>query len=572
MSLRIFAIVLALGTTALQATQPLRIVGTGARIAYTRFTTSGTATAFWQRTPHVLGGPVAELDIGFMNWLHSTTAEVQSDSAVTLHFAWITRASTGQVVPLTFAGQRQLSMPANSTQAYFLADAIPSSTWTGAAPARDEIFWVYAKGSVATAGSICLGTPSTYSGARFAIYDPVNDPGTKDFAGALPSITGQNARTDALPMVFLGRYTGPGHLSVIGVGDSIMSGTGDTANPVPVISGYGFFNRAAVDAGGANAIAMMNISRHGEAAANWVSSHGLRQQLLAFGNVAVEEYGTNDIGSNGGSANVTNIYNRLVSVWGNIRTAGVQHILRTRLLPRTTSASGNWISLADQTPNPGWGAGGARDQINSLFTTALSEGKIDTVVDSLTAVQDPADDHCWISTGAADYATSDGTHARSASNALIAPVLRDALLATKVDDYAAWAATIPWGGADRSATADPNADSVPNLLAYALDAPGMTSATTFLPQAQTDTTTSGGPWLSFTYRKTERAADLIHSVQTSTTLSGWAPVTIDGVNFITETAHPDPDGDGSCVLIRVRIRLQASDPVLFVRLQVTQAP
>ena len=45
-------------------------------------------------------------------------------------------------------------------------------------------------------------------------------------------------------MVFTGRYSKPGCLSVIGIGDSILDGTGDTANPGPVVSGFGLGFRA----------------------------------------------------------------------------------------------------------------------------------------------------------------------------------------------------------------------------------------------------------------------------------------------------------------------------------------
>jgi lysophospholipase L1-like esterase len=274
-----------------------------------------------------------------------------------------------------------------------------------------------------------LGTPATFSGAKFIIYDPANDPGTQDFAGTVPTISGQNARTAALPMLFVGRYTGPGHLSVIGIGDSILHGLGDSENPTPVITGFGFFNRAALDANGSNTIAMLNLTRSGETANTWVNNHARQVQLLTFANVVVEEFGTNDIGSNGSSANATNIYNRLVSIWTTGRDAGAQRIVRSRLLPRTASASGNWTSLGDQTPNPGWGTGGARDQLNALLANALTHEGIDALVGTLSPVSDPTDDHYWLSNGTNDYMTNDGTHPRPAGYALLAPSLRAALLA-----------------------------------------------------------------------------------------------------------------------------------------------
>ncbi|MCB1129820.1 MAG: SGNH/GDSL hydrolase family protein [Verrucomicrobiae bacterium] len=564
------------------ALEPIRIVGTGARIAYTRFQTSGTSTAFWHRTPHQLGGPVDELDIGFMNWLHTSKTEMANTNVVTITHAWVERAATGQVLPLTFSGARNFDMPADSTQAYFLADPIPSTAWTGATPSRDELFWVSAKGSVATTGEfICQGTPSTYrdpanssNRAKFCLYDPTNDPGTFDVAGPAPSIAGENTRTDGLPMVFLGRYTGPGHLSVVGIGDSIMTGSGDPANPVPEVSGYGFFNRAAVDGSSANTIAMLNVSRHGESAASWVSKHSFREQLLPFANVAVEEYATNDIGSNGGSADVNAIYGRLESIWADCQAAGIQKILRTTLFPRTTSVSYDWVSLEDQTPNAGWGDGEARDQINAMFPTAVAEGKIDGVVDTLSVTCDPTDTHYWFTDGTNDLMTSDGTHLRSAANIAAAAPLRAALLALTVDgptetSYLNWSDSIEWSGGDSSPLADPNLDGVSNLICFATGADPLDAAAAAdkLPTCGIMSDV-GVDWLTFSYRERNNAAGLICSVISSETLAGWNELVPDGSAVILETLDSDPDGDGNYSLYQVKVNMSLRPDVRFLRLQV----
>jgi hypothetical protein len=568
-----FAAILA--PMAIGAVEPMRIVGTGARIAYTRFTTAGTATAFWQRTPHQLGGPIAELDIGFMNWLHTSKTEMANTNAVTVSHAWVERAATGQILPLAFGGQRQLEMAADSNQAYWLADPIPSSSWTGPAPARDELFWVHAKGSVANSGDyVCQGTPATYPGAKFILFDPANDPGTFDTAGPVPTIAGQNARSDAMPMVFLGRYTGPGHHSVIGIGDSIMTGTGDQSNPAPVVSGYGFFNRAAIDGSGANTIAMMNVSRHGETAKSWVDKHAFRAQLLPFANVAVEEYGTNDIGSDGSSANATVIHGRLESIWADCRAAGIQKILRTRLFPRTASASGNWISLEDQTPNPGWGAGGARDQLHAMFPTALGEGKIDAIVDTLAATCDPGDDHIWFSNGTNDYMTSDGTHLRGPANIAAAAPLRAALLSLDVDapaetSYLDWSDSIDWNGADSFPQADPNHDTINNLLCYAFNLPPLAQVPTSKLPAFSRDTIGDETWLSFSYRERTDAGDLAYQLMGASDLSDWSPLEVDGITVLREVLDSNPDGDGAIILVRIQVATGSHPDVRFVRLRVS---
>jgi lysophospholipase L1-like esterase len=293
------------------------------------------------------------------------------------------------------------------------------------------VFWVHIKGSIPTDGKIMLGTPIGYTGSKFVVFNPANDPGTYDTSGTVPSITGASTRSTGLPLLFLGRYTGPGHLAVIGLGDSIMDGYGDSKNPV--IAGNGPLSRAAVDANGANTIATLNLTRSGETAKTWVNHHLRQAQILPFANVVVEEFATNDIGANNPDADANLIIARLESIWTTARDAGVQKIVRTRLLPRTTSASSNWLSKADQTPNLNWGPDGIRDTVNAHFQTALAQGKIDAVVDMLTPVADPTDNHYWLTNGTNDYMTSDGCHPRPVAHALMAAPLRAALLALTVD-------------------------------------------------------------------------------------------------------------------------------------------
>ena len=420
---------------ALAQQQPVRVVATGGRIGTTFYTPAAVNTAFRQRTPHKLGGPVAEIQVGFMDWIYPYGAEETNGvNAVTLDRVWLERASTGQIVPLTFSGSRTLVLPMSSTTSHWLSDPVPSSAWTGAAPARDEVFWLHVHGSIPTGGRLPAGTPTTYSGARFVVYPPANDPGTFDTAGPVPAIAGATARTTGLPLIFLGRYTGPGHLAVIGIGDSILDGTGDISNPVPVVAGFGFFNRAAVDANGANAIATFNLTRHGQAAANFVNPARQSRQtpMLQYANVVVEEYGTNDLGS-AGTGDPAAIKTRTERIWAMARGAGVQKIIRTKLMPRTTSTD-QWATFAGQTPNSNWGVGGARDTLNAGFDAALANGTLDGVFDTLAVIGAPADNGRWLTNGVAKYTTTDGTHVSASGNALLGAALRAELLSLTVDD------------------------------------------------------------------------------------------------------------------------------------------
>ena len=537
---------------------PLRIVATGGRMGHDGITVT-TNTAFRHRTPHVLGGPVDEIQVGFMNWLHGYTDEVVSTTDVTIAYAWLERASTGQVVPLTFGGNRQFVMPANSLQAYFPSDPIASTVWTGTPPARDDLFWVHAKGSVPTNANIYLGCPTTWPGARFVNYNPASDPGTFDTTGAVPTIAGASTRARGLPVVFTGRYSTPGYLSVIGIGDSILDGTGDTANPVPTVAGYGFFNRAAVDVSNKNTIAVFNLTRHGSSSGAW--NNPVRMpKFLKLANVIVEEYGTNDIGQNG-TGNTDQLKTRLLNLWNRARGEGVQYVVRTLLLPRTNSTN-SWVNKEGQTPNTGWDTGGKRDIMNDFFFSNLSSGKIDVVVNLLEAVADPVDNHYWMTNGAAEFYNTDSTHLDNTGNAACAPVLRAALLSLSVDTnavtYNQWTNHISWGNADSSPGADPNHDGISNVEAYAHDlSPLDEAAAADRPSIAVDLISTNGPWMVYTYRRNKTAGDMSYRFFTSEDLlnAPWRSLFINSLEVVEELVNPDPDGDGSAQLVKLKVKV-----------------
>lgn len=572
----LLCLIAALLPATVSALEPVRVVATGGRMGSTFFYPPDGKTEFRQRTPHKLGGSVEEMQIGFMDWMYpSSGAETPNAlNDVTIQYAWLERASTGQVVPLTFSGSRSLVLPMNSVTPYWLSDPIPSSAWTGTKPARDEVIWLHVKGSIPADGKVPTGTPTSFSGSKFLAYLASNDPGTFDTTGPIPTITGSTANLSGLPLIFLGRFTGPGHLSVIGIGDSIMDGSGDAANPVPVISGYGFFNRAALDASGANAIATFNLTRHGQAASSWVTATRQKRQapFLKFANVVAEEYGTNDLGGDG-SGNPTTLLTNTAKIWTAARDAGVQKIVRTLLMPRTTDPTFTWKDTSVQTPNNGWGAGGKRDIFNDGLIAARDAGKIDVLVDTLAVMADPADSHIWRTTSASKYTTSDGTHISPSGNALLAPHLRAAFLSLTIDqnrpDYAAWSSKVQWNEADSSPKADPNNDGTNNLLAYAQNLPPLsTIPSRSLPFSTLDATTAGGPWLTFVYRENASAMDFQLTVEASDDMVAWTTLTPDGTNILLETADADVDKNGSTILRRLCVKQEPSESRRFLRMKV----
>ncbi|WP_309395923.1 SGNH/GDSL hydrolase family protein [Cerasicoccus maritimus] len=564
----------ALATTA-SAVEPVRVVGTNSWISTNRWS-PGTKypgkTAFWHRTKHQLGGPVAEIDLAFMNWTSYSSGELVNASTVSFNYVWLERESDGQVVPVTFSGARSLVMTGGVSQAYYMADPIDSSVWTGGTPQRDEIFWLQIKGNIdADEDHIPVGAHTTMSGSLMAIYPPADDPGTYDFVGK-PTLTNSTANYWGLPVMFGGRFTEAGHLSVIGLGDSILYGSGDTRQPV--VAGSSFLSRATVDDDGLNTVAMFNMARHAESAGGFISHHDLRGEFLQFANVVVEEYGTNDLGTNG-TGDPDTMYSRVQTIWQLARDAGVETIIRTKLLPRTSS-SDSWQTMENQTVNNGWGDGEKRDTFNAYLETALSEGKIDMLVDTLSAVSDPSDSHYWVTNGASKYATGDGTHLSGGGNALAAVPLRAAfeqlLAANETFSYNDWVDSYDWGGKDSSPTADASADGVLNLLAYGLKLDPLDNNAGKTSTVAYDVSTPGGPWITLDFRKNQVATDLQFAVLYSIDLAvdGWTTLSPDDSTIFEETVDADPDGDGEAEVVRWRVKMPDDSPC-FLKLDISQS-
>src|SRR5690606_25849084 len=150
------------------------------------------------------------------------------------------------------------------------------------------------------------------------------------------------------------------------------------------------------------------------------------------------------------------VLGRLETIWSTVRAEGVQKIVRTLLLPRTSSTDA-WRTAENQAPNSGWGLGDKRDTINAGIRDALAAGQLDHALDTLAVRRHPPANSRWLSDGStANYVTSDGTHVGPHGNALLGVALRAALLSLAIDDYAAWRTSLAWPTeADAAPDADP---------------------------------------------------------------------------------------------------------------------
>ncbi len=306
-----------------------------------------------------------------------------------------------------------------------LSDAILPSAFGLSKFTTGELYWV--KGILGFAASSRVPSSqravSNFSGSQAGFFTAANTtPSSVDAPGTFTATgTALDGRSNGYCPMLMGRPL-VDKPSFIGIGDSIMEITGDNTVGTTPSFGAGFFQRAMHDAGTAQTGLRPSIllARVGIAAVN-VAASDLWKPLLKYVRFAVEELGTNDMGT-GGGASVTAIQSNLQSIWAACAAAGVG-VYRTNYIARSTSTNG-WLDKAGQTPSPGWADGQTRDQINAWFATKVADNTLRGVIDTLSVATDPTDNHYYLSNGTAFATTVDGTHPQPFIHELMAGSVR----------------------------------------------------------------------------------------------------------------------------------------------------
>lgn len=441
------------GTAIPPIARALLIAGTNGRTgdgSYTISASSG-ATEIKDRTPHILGFACSTITLSLHNWFCTPGGEQTPSGEARIFKAAIEWQGVG-TAPLTFGGQRGATVAPDAFERR--ADEIGPAAFGSplAAFPRDATFYVTIIYSADPGTSVATGVPCKMTGStspapngtcRLWVYDPANRIDDVDGAGAKATPAGsQEPSGFALPRFLLGRPVDADPLSVLMVGDSISVGLNSPTNPCARLTGFGFADHAAIDpATHDGAIAMGHSGRQGETLNNWMQSNARRRQMLARCTVVLLQHGCNDIGMSGQGPTVAFDGQSKGSPLDNLRFnyaafhalarsfPSVRRVYQTRLMPRASASSDAFRSAAGQTVQPGWAAGGFRDQLELWWQAQVASGVLDGLIDTRTPVADPADDHLWGSDPAtANWLTSDGVHPVAAGHARAAVPLRQALL------------------------------------------------------------------------------------------------------------------------------------------------
>ena len=309
-----------------------------------------------------------------------------------------------------FDGKRLGNLPIGA--AYVLSD--PIGVYVPAGSAGD---FLIRHGHSSTNGNVTLpggSTPSPTGGiSQLSQSDTSQIAGT----GAMSTPSGGTTIGGPKAVLILGKPDAP-MVSVAYLTDSIGDGTGDTATSDGVI---GF---AARGLEGVNGYLVPSLK---QTVGSWTfakSTIDYAPRLRAQWEMVTHlmcALGTNDIAS---ATSLSSMQAYATAVWQAAkRTIGPYgkplQVAQALIMPRTTSTD-SWATAGNQTPVAGFTTGGVRDQFNAWVKAQVGQGLLDAAIDVNQYVEDQAHPGCWITTGSANYPTTDGIHPSTAVHILAA--------------------------------------------------------------------------------------------------------------------------------------------------------
>ena len=269
-------------------------------------------------------------------------------------------------VPVTFGGLRTKTI--NPGDVDIQSDPIMPAAFGLSSFTRGDLYYIRQELQVTNStdqlpqGSVSYNPSYGYPeavGLKIPVggpaVSPVDSYGNMLFSGT-SGTDWANYNNPYIPII-LGRAVSGDIKSIIGVGDSIVSGQGDS-QPKGL---SGSFTRALFDTDNiSNPIAGANFGMAGTIAATWSNATSSRlKAYLKYAKYMYEEFGTNEYQSAPGTAPAT-VLASSQAIWTAATAAGVVTILRPKLIPRTNSDGVTFLNAA-------WQTGGNARAFNALL-------------------------------------------------------------------------------------------------------------------------------------------------------------------------------------------------------------
>lgn len=400
---------------------------------------AGTQLHTLSRGVHTLPFDCSELRIMVISFDNSAAAVTLAANAFTVQGVSLEKGDASQTVVSAFGGSQSKVINPGDNEA--VSDAIVPSSFSLGVFAAGSKWWVREQRSVAAAGLKFPVGAIPYVNAGFPnnvgiMMDPVTYPAgggsTLGGTGAFALGGGGWTSLPSPPKAFLmARPAGAAPGVWVHIGDSIPTGAGDTPS-AGAASVLGLMSRACwTSDGGAGNIACLNMGSSGAVGSMWQGANApLAKRLWAYCNRATDNFGTNRFqptASSDASERTAALQN-----WADLRAAGITKIVRTKLLPRTTSTDA-WATTGNQTPlNGSWNPAGTHEvyDFNAWLDTQLGVGNGPNTILQLNApradtVQANQNFLIW----ATGPETTDGIHPNTAVHTVLASgEVRPALL------------------------------------------------------------------------------------------------------------------------------------------------
>lgn len=312
-----------------------------------------------------------------------------------------------------------------------LSDPIYPSAFGLSEFAYGTQIWVRGIASVPTRGTDRLPYTQTstshITGSQAAWWDSTLNTVSTIAATGTFTISGGSFdnRTNGVRPMVLGRPLSDG-LSFVTTGDSIAETVNDGAPDIPnndplKIHGIGFIQRSVRETDNSDVLPMINLARSATRSFD-VSGGTYAKQYFEYARFGIDEYGTNNMPAAG--ASLSPLQDSLQIIWDDMRTAGVEKIIRTKYLPRTTSTD-NYTTVANQTYFTNWAPGDSPDLMDDWFDTLV--GTDLDVVTTSSGVKSPSDPNKWLTDTpetTANYTAADTTHPAWRGHEFLAVELR----------------------------------------------------------------------------------------------------------------------------------------------------
>ena len=396
---------------------PLRVVTTRGEVEAdligTGLTSANNAQAFRMRVFAGAGGIKANtLRLAVPNF--AVTAAGTETSAPTYkiggHVEWDSVA-----YPFAFSGSQLGDVPAGAAE--YFSDAL-----THPEIAAGTAGWVYIYREYPVGGSHvyvvgaslnpAVAGETSLNGAAGTVANRIGTPGAQTASGGYSNIS---AAINP-PFALIGEQVTKERAFVI-IGASLEKNQSDTWGDGA--NGAGGYVRRALNPASGTKYAYLSLARAAEASTQFVNGSGStkRKVWYKYANTGFNGYGGNNFSFN--VAVATTIAN-MATIKADMAAAGVEDFIYSRMAPKTNSTD-SWATIANQTIRTGASLllPAYRSQVDAAV---VSQGY--RLFDTALGWEDPANPGYWLTNGAANYWTTDGTHGSPAAHGATGEALK----------------------------------------------------------------------------------------------------------------------------------------------------